>query len=507
LRVVAPLLILLSLASWAFATPVGSSPDEDFHLASIWCGAGHRDGLCEPGAKHGQERVPKALITSPCFKMNKTKTADCQDLGDIGLVSTSRVNATAVYPPIYYAAMSIFAGRNVAVSTLTIRLVNAALFIGLAVAMFALLPRERRTGLVLTWASIVVPLGMFVVPSVNPSSWAVTGCATAWFAGLGFFESHGARRIGFGALAALGCFMAAGARADAAVYAVLAVGAAWFAVAGKGRGSRWVTLALPAAAILLAIGFVMLSGQDGVLTNGFGSKHGPTGFGLLFQNLIDVPVLWLGTLGLGSYGSLGWFDISVPFATQAGAIVAFLLVIAWGLRGGSPRRLIVMAFWMAALLAIPLWTLQISHARVGTFLQPRYLYPAVILLVAAAVTIEHRNERPTALQLVALGAAGALANSAALYGAIRRFSIANPTRVDADLASHEKWWWAVGVPGPMTIWIVGSLAFAAAVAILLTYLASPTPMRNTVPSSVMRDSAISDAPTALRHLRGRHAAQ
>ena len=32
----APLLAVLTLTAWAFASPVGASPDDDFHLASTY---------------------------------------------------------------------------------------------------------------------------------------------------------------------------------------------------------------------------------------------------------------------------------------------------------------------------------------------------------------------------------------------------------------------------------------------------------------------------------------
>ena len=36
----APLLLLATLAAWALASPVGASPDEDYHLVSGWCATG-----------------------------------------------------------------------------------------------------------------------------------------------------------------------------------------------------------------------------------------------------------------------------------------------------------------------------------------------------------------------------------------------------------------------------------------------------------------------------------
>lgn len=504
LAVLVHLLVFAALAAWAVATPVGSSPDEDFHLASIWCGLGDREGLCESARSADERRVPAALVDSPCFKKDPTKTATCQDLDDVRLTTTKRVNSTNVYPPVYYAVTGIFASRSVATSVVTIRLFNAAVFVACGSALFFMLSRKRRPSLVLTWAATLVPLGIYLIPSVNPSSWAITGCATAWFAGVGFFESHGRERIGFGVLAVIGCVLAAGARADSAIYAILAVCAAWFAVGrvGRvGRGPRWVSLGLPALAIALGVAFVLFAGQAGVFTSGFGSKHGTAGFGLLFQNLLDVPELWLGSFGVSARGALGWFDIPVPNAAQAGAMAAFLCVAVWGLRGGSRRRLIVLAFWAALLLVIPLWVLQISHARVGAFIQPRYLYPLVILLVATAALTEGKFERPSTLQLVSLGGAAALANSAVLYGAIRRFTVVNQTRVDFSLSAHEKWWWpADGMPGPTAVWAIGSLAFAAILAVLLTRIALPESSLARSP----RPDPVARRPRA--HVRGRHIA-
>ena len=63
-----PLLLFASLVGWAYASPVGSSPDDPMHLPSIWCGIGEREGLCEVAADDpGILLVPGALVTAPCF--------------------------------------------------------------------------------------------------------------------------------------------------------------------------------------------------------------------------------------------------------------------------------------------------------------------------------------------------------------------------------------------------------------------------------------------------------
>ena len=59
---IVPLSLFVSLVAWGFASPVGASPDDEYHMASIWCGAGIRDGLCEEGDSPNERRVPASLV-------------------------------------------------------------------------------------------------------------------------------------------------------------------------------------------------------------------------------------------------------------------------------------------------------------------------------------------------------------------------------------------------------------------------------------------------------------
>lgn len=56
---------LLALVAWAFASPVGATPDEDFHLVSTWCGGGLRDGACEAGTDATSRTVRADLVEAP----------------------------------------------------------------------------------------------------------------------------------------------------------------------------------------------------------------------------------------------------------------------------------------------------------------------------------------------------------------------------------------------------------------------------------------------------------
>jgi hypothetical protein len=69
------------------------------------------------------------------------------------------------------------------------------------------------------------------------------------------------------------------------------------------------------------------------------------------------------------------------------------------------------------------------------------------------------------LQTVLVGVALVAANSVALYSNLKRYLTGTDGR-SPNLNANVEWWW-VDAPAPMTVWFLGSLAFAGVVAILL----------------------------------------
>lgn len=126
-----PLLMFLTLASWSFASPVGSSPDDNFHLPSIWCGLGERPGLCEESGDPDTRMVPTPVDTAPCFAFDSSQSADCWDADEKGMEEAEWMNAVGLYPPVFFTTMAVFAGPDVAVSVVTMRIVNSAIVVGL----------------------------------------------------------------------------------------------------------------------------------------------------------------------------------------------------------------------------------------------------------------------------------------------------------------------------------------------------------------------------------------
>lgn len=472
LLLLAPLLLLVALGSWAVASPVGGAPDENYHIASIWCGAGDRPGLCETAPDGSGQRVPWATIASQCYAFHPEITANCQKkvLGSDPnhLVTTDHVNSTAhFYSPVYYAVMSVFASSDVAVSVIAVRLLNALIFVAIVTVLYLLLPARRRPLLVVPMAATLIPWGLFLVASVNPSGWAVLAGGTLWLAMLGFLETSGRRRIGLGVLAALITVMGAGARPDMAVYAVVALAAAVLIAARDPRGRRfWLSIIYPAALSVLCFLLYLTAQQATAWQNGSapgsggGTLHGRE---LLLRNLLDVPLLWFGSFGTWP---LGWNDVVMPAVVWVGVMVVVGAVVFMGLATMGWRKAVLLAIGAVALIVLPVYLLQRNDMEVGALVHPRYLLPLVTMFVGFAMLPVSRKKLRAVTRVQAYGIVAILsvANAVALYSNIKRYTLGNATGL--RLSAAGSWWWEAGVPHPLIVWLVGSAAFLAVLVLL-----------------------------------------
>lgn len=486
----APVLAFVALAAWAFASPVGAGPDDDYHLVSIWCASGET-ATCQAGSEDDSRSVTAEFRDVVCYALKADVSAACQfDAWDsTGHYETRRGNFAGEYPPVYYAAMHVFAGNDIQVSALAMRLVNAALFVGLATALAALLPARRRRTLLWGWLVAVIPLGIFLIPSNNPSGWAITGVGTAFLALLGWFESAGRRRWALGALYLVGMIMASGARADAAVYAIGATITATILTVARSR--EWGLRAiLPLVGIAIATVLLANAAQAGVGAIGFTSAEavgGPgagdggiadippevplTGFGLAAYNLLMLPYLWTGVWGTWA---LGWFDTGLPAIVPWAAVAAFLVVAFAGLGGLGLRKAIGVSGVLVVLIVLPVYVLTVGGLEVGDALQPRYLLPLILLLSLLLVTMPPGHDlRFTRIQTFTILGALALANLVALQVNIRRY-VTGADQQGLNLDAGAEWWWPGFPVGPTWIWIVGVLAFAGLLATLWPQLYRPS---------------------------------
>lgn len=451
----------LGLGAWALASPVGSAPDDDFHLASVWCAWGDRDGLCATGEDEGVKVVPQQLVLAAhCYAFQPDQSAACVPTEDTTL-ATTRVNSSANYPPIFYTVTGAFASKNIDASVIGIRLFNSAIFVGAVIAVLALLRPGQRGPLIWTSVIALVPVGVFFIASANPSSWAVLSGLTVWVALTGYFTARRRPpRIALGVLAAVLGVMGAGSRSDAAVYVAFAALAA--AILSYRRGRDWMKLAiLPLALVLLGAYFFLTSGQtswavvagaEQIIESGGADG---SSLALLISNFIMLPFLWSGNLG--TWG-LGWLDTVMPPPVWIVMIGVYAAIVFWGVRVMGRRKALVLALALLALIAMPLYVLHGQQAAVGTEVQPRYLLPLLLVFTGVALAGFSRDDLGLSrLQgfIVLFGVSAA--NALALHTNMQRY-ITGLDKSGANLNTSIEWWWSIPI-SPMVVWFIGSATF------------------------------------------------
>jgi hypothetical protein len=466
-----PLLGFLALSAWAFASPVGASPDDDYHLASIWCANETRTDLCAPDPEHGDgwRLVLPGIMTAPCFVADVEASAGCQEwyADPEPSIAADHGNWIGAYPPFYYAAMNVFASTDIQTSALVMRLVNVALFIVFTTVLAVLLPATLRVPLIAGWTVTMVPLTGYLIASNNPGAWALIGVGGSWLAALGWFRSVGRRAWAFAALTVFGVLLAAGARTDAAVYTILGLGIASFLSFDRSRAYA-LKLILPGVLVVLAAVLFRSSGYadvaEGGLNGGIPDSEARDPGAILAFNLISLPQLWTGVFG--SWG-LGWRMETWPgFAMVSFATLSvFIGLASLGLRHMPVSKAIMTAALVGTLYLLPVYVLTVGSSVVGENVQPRYILPLVVVLAGLLLLRSDRPLAPGPWHVIPAIVLLVGANTIALYGNLRRYL----TGLDVEqlsLESGAEWWWSGFPVGPTVLWLLGTLAFAVTVTIL-----------------------------------------
>jgi hypothetical protein len=365
--------------------------------------------------------------------------------------------------------MSWFASAdNVDQAILSIRIFNSALAVAAFSILIVIVPRHLRRIPVISVLASSIPLGFFLIASVNPSGWAYVSVLVVFVAALSFFSVRETRsKVLSGILGSVSFVAGAGSREDTGAYLLFAALLAWFITRSGTGKTQWrlVTgIALTLGAILFAIDAVSSNSFIGYFLRGANWGSDGTTLGGTFKNLVTLPDLWVGAFG--SWG-LGWLDTPLPSSVWAVTFGIFIsLVFATMLQFGR-RQAIATGLVAVALVGVPIYTLAVNGLLVGQIVQPRYLLPLIGLLIATAV---YRTSNTTGLilsrgQVWLVGAGLFAANAISLHTNLRRY-LTGLDQNQVSLNYEIEWWW-VSRPAtdsifwlsPNYVWLIGSLAF------------------------------------------------
>ncbi|MDR1214410.1 MAG: DUF2142 domain-containing protein [Propionibacteriaceae bacterium] len=446
--------------AWVVSSPIGASPDDDFHQASIWCPTpigSHCPIGDVDGDNPGLVAVPQSLMASVCYAFQSDESAACVERYDDAVtVYTSRID-NGVYPGYYYDIMHLFVSSDSNRSVLVMRWVNLGLALVLLGGLGWALPLASRRLMIYTVLGTSIPLVLYLVTSINPSAWAIVGVTVAflglhgWFAG----PSPLRRRVALG-LGCAGALMASAGRSDAGAYLIVVALALAIMHWPDWRQRRRRAAALLVVMVIGLAGFLS-GGQLGAL-GGLYPSAGRDPINVLATNVMNFP--WLLSRFWGAERGLGWFDVPmVPLAYFPAMVVTTSLIMIGLGRTSGRKNLALIGVW-GAVIGLPMFVLQRGLNYYYEGVQIRYVAPLIVVGVALALL------RPDARGANSLSRAQSLicylglvvAHAAALHSLIRRY-VTGSDQPGFNLDRAVEWWRAGG-PGPMLTWVIGSVGFA-----------------------------------------------
>ena len=160
--------LFITLGCWALSSPKTADADSYYHISSIWCGWGEKQGICE--YPEGQVGTQDLGVLIPSMTPQALEVSEMQP-------------ARAALPgqqSVYYKIMRIFVSTNSTQSILVMRLFNSLLA---SIVFFFLLHITRsrvRQAVVVSWTFTILPVLISTLPQLNPRSWAFLGVMSSW---------------------------------------------------------------------------------------------------------------------------------------------------------------------------------------------------------------------------------------------------------------------------------------------------------------------------------------
>lgn len=386
------LLLLTTLVIWGFSSPPGSAPDDDFHLVSMWCSTSNSNKYCDKDENNELILAPEALLKAKCYSDSTQEKVLCPNflLNEISSskIPTNRINSDLRYPGGFHNFFGLLVNENFSNSVYLVRIINSIIFSFLAAVIWAIATFRIKVGMTLLFTTFV-PLGLFFIPSTNPTSWVLTGVTFSFIGTKVFIESEKFRKkIAFG-VALIGLTIASFARWDGLIYSVMAVfiiiSPSLFRIVTGSTIRKKILILLPLAVIVATATFVVISNRllfPSWIFDSFVTRDFPHEIVRLYTNMTQISNLLFGNFG---FSNLGWGEVLMPPIVRIlGLIIVFLLLLI-SIRIVTKYETSVLSILLFIGVVVPLFYIQVRPDRDMSFFQPRYISPIVILFFSVIV--------------------------------------------------------------------------------------------------------------------------
>ena len=457
-------LLFLTFAAWSMGSAVGSTPDEDFVLTSIWCGSDSKNPsteYCKTDPEENSSFLVSELVAKPHFcyaNQGPDFSASCQDGMAENIVSTQRYFrcdslGRCTHPRYYFDAMRLLVGADIEMSVIKMRLFNSALA-AVLISISINLNKAKAIESLIAWLIFATPLALYLISSINTTAWAII--ATTLFSNslseLNSTSSETKKFYKSLCLLLLSVLLAFSSRKDTIYFFIVLL---TLFVITKLISKDSAIRSLHSRRRI----YVYISMLTAICVAIFGSaKLFPPVKDLqklpfFFEAIIRLPNFILGYFG--SWG-LGWFDFFVPqaswlFSFQASCLILFSILR----RSENTLKLIFICLFLTNLtliLSATIW----SGFQIVSVIQPRFLLPFTLGCVLLFI-----NQKTKPLERSVLTIAmclASLSNALALRATLLRYTKGLDNLLFTNLSESTEWWWNINF-SPSIIWILGSISF------------------------------------------------
>jgi hypothetical protein len=429
------ILSFLILLGWAVGSPPGSSPDEDIHLTSAWCYSKYQGATCET--------VPLRLVEiGKCYFKDSGTISTCEKSIPKDEVSPERIyNDNS-----YYDFLANFVSlESIDKSTIQIRLVNSFLSAISILVLVLLTSRLIYLPIMISWLVVNIPLGFFILSSVNPSSWIYIFSFLFLPLTYRIFTEKNQIYLFITKflILVLSCLLALNARPDTLLFATIfgtTLLPVFFSSKIKKLGIR---IAIYLSTLFISTYLMLSIWSRSNLVNFRESKISS------WEIITSLPSITTGVFGGWGLGSL---ETTMPPVTYVGSFVIVLALLFYGLRFiNLPEAVSIFLIGLFAFI-VPFFVLLRSNLRVGEWYQPRYILPIFYVLIGLSLIVIFRSFHEKSLLIIInfVFFLSSITFIFALHTFYRRY-VAGLDNFNLFFEKTNSWWWEFPIfPNPFT---------------------------------------------------------
>jgi hypothetical protein len=454
-------------ASWAIASPPGSSPDEDAHLTTAWCMSKYGIGDCL--------KVPLRVVESgKCFFLDADNLPTCEG----GLKKTEIRPERVMNQNVYYKVLGYFVTQNdIDLSIIKMRMFNA--FISSIVLMIVILLSTKNVSYatIMGWLVVNVPLGFFITSSINSSSWPYIFASALFPLLLNIFKRDlWSIPVLFRILFIMILFyISSQVRVDVllflSIYLVTFIPMLFSSDFNEKKTFRFLKNKQILSGVSIISSIFLLkeiwNRSRQVEFRDYDISE--------WENFTRLPSIITGIFGSWGLGSL---EVRMPSITFIIVIFVVLSIIYLSFKYAKYSEIQALIILFIFAFAIPFFVLVRSNLRVGEWVQPRYILPIFygILMLSLLIIIRNIN-RKNIYTLIVTCMLMSLAYAFAYYTTLRRYTV-GLSAYDFNLVNESSWWWSFKyIPSPIFVFLISVTSYFMLFAYLINLVYKELPKK------------------------------